>query len=35
MWQAETWSLELIDKELGWAEGIGMSTMRVFLHDLA
>ena len=35
MWQAETWSPELIDKELGWAENIGMNTMRVFLHDLA
>ncbi len=35
MWQAETWSPELIDKELGWAEAIGMNTMRVFLHDLA
>ncbi len=23
-----------IDKELGWAEGLGMNTMRVFLHDL-
>ncbi len=35
MWQAETWSPGLIDKELGWAEGLGMNTMRVFLHDLA
>ena len=23
-----------IDRELGWAEGIGMNTMRVFLHNL-
>jgi hypothetical protein len=23
-----------IDKELGWAESLGMNTMRVFLHDL-
>ena len=23
-----------IDKELGWAEAMGMNTMRVFLHDL-
>jgi hypothetical protein len=23
-----------IGKELGWAEGTGMNTMRVFLHDL-
>lgn len=35
MWQAETWSPELIDKELGWAQSLGMNTMRVFLHDLA
>jgi hypothetical protein len=35
MWQAGTWSPELIDKELGWAQGLGMNTMRVFLHDLA
>jgi hypothetical protein len=33
MWQAETFNPTLIDKELGWAEGIGMNTMRVFLHD--
>jgi hypothetical protein len=34
MWQAETFDPSQIDKELGWAEGIGMNTMRVFLHDL-
>jgi len=34
MWQAETFDPGEIDKELGWAEGIGMNTMRVFLHDL-
>jgi hypothetical protein len=34
MWQAETFDLPTIDKELGWAEGLGMNTMRVFLHDL-
>jgi Cellulase (glycosyl hydrolase family 5) len=34
MWQAETFDPQQIDKELGWAEGLGMSTMRVFLHDL-
>jgi len=31
MWQADTWSPELIDKELGFAEGLGFNTMRVFL----
>ena len=34
MWQAETFDPKQIDKELGWAEDIGMNTMRVFLHDL-
>ncbi|HEX2090925.1 MAG TPA: hypothetical protein VHG28_00930, partial [Longimicrobiaceae bacterium] len=35
MWQAETWDPRTIDRELGWAEGLGMNTMRVFLHDVA
>ena len=34
MWQAETFDLQRIDLELGWAEAIGLNTMRVFLHDL-
>jgi len=34
MWQADTFNPQEIDKELGWAESIGMNTMRVFLHDL-
>ena len=34
MWQDETFSPELIDKELGYAESLGMNTMRIFLHDL-
>ena len=34
MWQAETFDPARIDRELGWAEAIGMNTMRVFLHDL-
>lgn len=34
MWQAETWDPVTIDRELGWAESIGMNTIRVFLHDL-
>ena len=34
MWQAETFDPATIDRELGWAEGIGMNTMRVFLHNL-
>ena len=35
MWQAETFDPETIDRELGWAEGIGFNTMRVYLHSLA
>ena len=34
MWQASTFNPAQIDKELGWAEDMGMNTMRVFLHDL-
>lgn len=34
MWQAETFDPQQIDRELGWAENLGMNTMRVFLHDL-
>ncbi len=33
MWQAESFDPAEIDRELGWAEGLGMNTMRVFLHD--
>jgi hypothetical protein len=34
MWQSDSFDPKRIDTELGWAEGIGMNTMRVFLHDL-
>ncbi len=34
MWQGSTFDEPQIDKELAWAESIGMNTMRVFLHDL-
>ncbi len=34
MWQAATFNPKEIDLELGWAQAIGMNTMRVFLHDL-
>ncbi|ESQ90144.1 beta-1,4-xylanase [Asticcacaulis sp. AC460] len=33
MWQADTFNPEEIDRELGWAQGLGMNTMRVYLHD--
>jgi len=35
MWQAVTFDPTTIDRELGWAEGIGFNTMRVFLHSQA
>jgi hypothetical protein len=34
MWQADSFDPKRIDRELGWAEELGMNTMRVFLHDL-
>ncbi|MDQ3133254.1 MAG: cellulase family glycosylhydrolase, partial [Acidobacteriota bacterium] len=34
MWQAESFDPKRIDLELGWAESVGMNTMRVYLHDL-
>src|SRR5579859_7645497 len=34
MWQEDTFDPAEIDSELGWAEGLGMNTMRVFLHNL-
>jgi len=34
-WQAETFDPETIDRELGWAENIGMNCMRVYLHHVA
>ena len=35
MWQADTFDSATIDKELGWAQGIGFNTLRVFLHSVA
>ena len=35
MWQADSYDSATIDRELGWAEGIGFNTMRVFLHSVA
>src|SRR5918911_1995634 len=34
MWQADSFDPKRIDLELGWAESLGMNTMRVTLHDL-
>jgi len=35
MWQKETFDSITIDRELGFAENIGMNVMRVFLHHVA
>lgn len=34
MWQQASFDPAEIDRELGWAQSIGMNSMRVFLHDL-
>jgi len=34
MWQAETFDPVTIDRELGYAQAMGMNMMRVYLHDL-
>lgn len=34
MWQADTFSPRVIDKELSWAADLGFNTIRVFLHHL-
>ncbi len=34
LWQDDTFSLDVIKRELGYAKSIGMNIMRVFLHDL-
>lgn len=35
MWQEDSFDQETIDRELGYAQGIGFNTMRVYLHSLA
>jgi len=34
MWQAESFDPQTIDRELGWAQSLGFTSMRVFLHHL-
>lgn len=34
MWQAATFDRETIERELGWAAGLGFNCVRVYLHDL-
>lgn len=33
-WQAGSFDTARIDKELGWAQGLGFNVVRVYLHDL-
>ncbi len=35
MFQAATFDPQTIDRELGWAEGLGLNAMRVYLHHIA
>ncbi|NIG56861.1 glycoside hydrolase family 2 TIM barrel-domain containing protein [Chitinophaga sp. Cy-1792] len=35
MWQAATFDTATIDRELGYAEGIGLNSVRVYLHHIA
>lgn len=34
MWQADTFDPATIDRELGWAEDLGFTSIRVYLHHL-
>lgn len=34
MWQAETFDLAMMDRELGWAQDLGLNTCRVFVQSL-
>lgn len=34
LWQAETFDADTIERELRWAAGLGMNSIRLFLHDL-
>ena len=34
-WQADSWDPATIDRELAWAQSLGFTSVRVFLHDIA
>jgi endo-1,4-beta-mannosidase len=34
MWQADSFDAATIDRELGWAEQLGFTSVRIFLHHL-
>ncbi len=34
MFQDETFDIDLINKEIGWAKDLGFNSLRVYLHDL-
>lgn len=33
-WQADTFDPKTIEQELGWAQGVGLNVLRVYLHDI-
>jgi hypothetical protein len=35
MWQSETFDTRTINRELGWAQDLGFTSVRVFLHHIA
>jgi len=35
MWQGDTFDPRTIDRELSWGAGLGMNTVRVYLHNVA
>jgi hypothetical protein len=35
MWQADSFDVTTIERELGWATGLGMNIVRVYLHEVA
>jgi hypothetical protein len=34
IWSADSFDVETIERELGWARDLGMNVVRVYLHDL-
>jgi hypothetical protein len=34
MWQQETFDMDRVDLEMGWAENLGLNTLRISLHNM-
>jgi len=34
MFQHETFDIDLLNKEIGWAKDLGFNSLRIYLHDL-